>query len=341
MATVSNHLPWEEFQRRHGFSLADGNAVVEATDELFCGFMDDVAQRIRRTTSSEKEVNNALEELFHALLIRRNQSSGEEWDRFVKICRRHPLRKLVHEDPFTFRAYSKPRRYAGDAVMMDYIYAREELWPEPPASRIGQRVFRFSTGAPASEGVRARRGHIADVLDNLANEQSLPHVLSIASGHLREASMSSAVRRRRLGRLVAMDADPLSLREVDRCYGGFGVETVPASIRKLLTGRMDMGHFDMVYTTGLFDYLKPATGRRLTSSMFSMLNSGGRLLIANFLPNVQDIGYMEVFMDWFLVYRKRQEMVDLTEDIPESEIRDVRLVSVENKNILFLEVTRN
>ena len=199
MATVSNHLPWEEFHRRHGFSLAEGEAVVEATDELFCGFMDDVAQRIRRTTSSEEEVNNALEELFHALLLRRKQSDEEEWERFVKTCRRHPLRKLVHEDPFTFRAFSKPRGYAGDAVMMDYIYGREELWPEPPASRIGQRVFRFTTGAPASEGVRARRGYIADVLDDLANEQRLPNVLAIASGHLREASMSSAVRRRRLG----------------------------------------------------------------------------------------------------------------------------------------------
>lgn len=340
MATIPNQLPWEEFHRRHGFSLAEGDAVVEATDELFCRFMDDVAKRIRETTSSDEEITTALEELFRALLLRRKNSDDEEWRRFVKVCRRHPLRKLVHEDPFTFRAFSKPRDYAGDAVMMDYIYGREELWPEPPASRIGQRVFRFTTGAPASEGVRARRGYVADMLDNLAMDKRSPDVLAIASGHLREAAMSSAVRRRRLGRLVAMDADPLSLREVDRSYGGFGVEAVPASIRKLLTGRLDLGRFDLVYSTGLFDYLKPATGRKLCSTMFGMLHSGGRLLIANFLPNVHDIGYMETFMDWYLVYRDRQDMIDLTLDIDERFVHDIRLVSVENKNILFLEVTR-
>jgi len=28
----------------------------------------------------------------------------------------------VHADPLTYRAFSKPRGYAGDAVMMDHIY---------------------------------------------------------------------------------------------------------------------------------------------------------------------------------------------------------------------------
>ena len=50
--------------------------------------------------------------------------------------------------------------YAGDAAMLDYIYAQEEGWPVPEASEIGQRLFSWITRTPACEAVRARRGEV-------------------------------------------------------------------------------------------------------------------------------------------------------------------------------------
>src|SRR3954468_18697149 len=38
------------------------------------------------------------------------------------ICKSHPMAKFVLEDPYSRRAHDKPRGYAGDAVMLDYIY---------------------------------------------------------------------------------------------------------------------------------------------------------------------------------------------------------------------------
>lgn len=57
-------------------------------------------------------------------------------------CRAHPLHALVQQDPFTHRAASKPRGYAGDAVMMDYIY--ESRAPEG-TSEVGRAVFAATT----------------------------------------------------------------------------------------------------------------------------------------------------------------------------------------------------
>ena len=153
--------------------------------------------------------------------------------------------------------------------------------------------------------------------------------------------MSAAVKRKRLGRLVALDNDPKSLEEVQRCYSCFGVETVHSGVRRLLTAQLDLGRFDLVYSMGLFDYLRQATGRRLVWGMFQMLRPGGRLVAANFLPGVRDVGYMEVFMDWRLIYRTRREMVDLTMEIRQSEIRDITLFSEENQNIIFVMVTKS
>jgi len=66
----------------------------------------------------------------------------------------------------------------------------------------------------------------------------------------------------------------------------------------------------------------------------------GRLLVANFLPGVFDLGYMESYMAWPLIYRDRQEMLQLSLEIPQAEIRDIRLFAEDNQNIIFLEVTR-
>ena len=38
-----------------------------------------------------------------------------------------------------------------------------------------------------------------------------------------------------------------------------------------------------------------------------MLKENGRLLIANFMPSNPDMGYMEAFMGWELLYRTREE----------------------------------
>jgi SAM-dependent methyltransferase len=314
--------------------------MVEAENQIFFGLYDDV-QRTLVSPTDGKQSHLALDQLFGALRERKLSSTPDDWSQFVAASRQHSIMNLLHQDPFTFRAFSKPRGYAGDAVMMDYIYGREEQWSPPEADAIGRAVFDFTTAAPASEGVRARRAFVASAIDRLAEERRHPHILAIASGHLREAAWSRAVRRRKTGKFIALDADPLSLEEVDRCYSSYGVETVTASFRRLLTNPSAVGEFDLIYSTGLFDYLSQRTAQRLVSGMFQMLRPGGTVLVANFLPGIRDIGYMETFMDWTLVYRTRRDMVDLTMEIPEEEVKDVRVVSEECRNIVFLELTRN
>lgn len=314
--------------------------LVQQSDRIYASFYNDIERRLVEATNQD-EANRALDELFVALHARLNGSTPAEWREFVAMSRRHSIMGLLHRDPFTFRAFSKPRGYAGDAEMMDFIYGREDQRPRPEADRIGHSIFEYTTLAPASEGVRARRAFMSAQIDRIADERHRPHILSIAAGHLREASVSVAVRRRRTGRFVALDADPLSTAEVQRSYGGYGIESITGSFTRLLGRPRHCGEFDLVYSTGLFDYLNQRTGRRLVHSMFQMLRPSGTLIVANFLPGIRDVGYMETFMDWNLVYRSRSDMVDLTMDIPESEVQQVRLFSEEFKNIVFLLLTRS
>lgn len=320
--------------------LEDQQHVLHAETHIFFRFFDEVYEKLQ-DYKDESLVRQTLHELFNALKIRKLNAMPDDWRAFVELCRQHPVMSVLHQDPFTFRAFSKPRGYAGDAVMMDFIYGREEQWAPPPAEPIGHQVFNFTTSAPASEGVRARRAFVASRIDRLAEERRRPHIMAIASGHLREANLSSAVRRRQTGRFLALDADPQSTAEVERVYGPSGIDTVTASFRRLLVNHSKAGEFDLVYSTGLFDYLSQRTGRRLVYGMFQMLRPGGSVIVANFLPAVRDIGYMETFMDWNLIYRSRADMVELTMDIPEEDVKEVKLVSEDCHNIVFLQITRN
>ncbi len=201
-------------------------------------------------------------------------------------------------------------------------------------------IYRYTTDAPASAGVRERRCFIAEMLDELGRTRNDASVLSVASGHLREAGLSLTVRRKRFARFVAMDADPESLEEVRRRYGKHNVETVAANVRRLLTGRIDLGAFDCIYSTGLYDYLADSTAQRLTANLFDSLKPQGRLVIANFLPAVRDVGYMEMYMDWHLVYRTRSQMLALADDIVQSHVSEIRLIAERNENVVIMELTK-
>ncbi len=302
--------------------------------------LDQTQESLLGSDGNREQVGKALDRLFGDLNSQRLSCGHEHWQSLIQHCRNHPLLTTLHHDPFTGRAFAKPRGYAGDAELIDLIYGPEDRMPVPEATQLGLDIYSYTTSAPAAEGVRARRGFIADLIDTTTNERPGQHILAIAAGHLREANLTTAVRRRRMGRFVALDSDPLSLAEVDRAYGPYGVETVPASFGVLITNRLQIGSFDLIYSTGLFDYLNVNTGRRLVTTMFEMLKPGGQLVVANFLPGIRDIGYMEAFMDWKLVYRTRQDMVDLTAEINEADMQHLALFAEENSNIIFLHVTK-
>lgn len=331
-------------QPRYRETVADPaqtDTQVFTTSELELALLLDQTHHMLLNSQGDRAVvNEALDGLFGGLAVQKAGCSSEEWQSKILSCRTHALLSTIHEDPFTYRAFSKPRGYAGDAEMLDLIYGPEERWPEPETTPLGLDIYRYTSAAPAAEGVRARRSFVADLVDYSSSQKPGQHILAIAAGHMREAMLSTAVRRHRFGRYVALDVDETSLKEVDRAYGPYGIETVPAPFISLIKNRLDIGKFDLIYSTGLFDYLGDNVGRRLVSTLFNMLNPGGQLIVANFMPGIRDIAYMEAFMDWNLIYRTRRDMVELTAEIPESQVRDLSVFAEDSRNIIFFRLTK-
>ena len=286
-------------------------------------------------------VHEAMQDLFLWLRCQRITHLKEGWNSIVSDCLTHPIATLLHQDPMTSRTFDKPKGYAGDATMLDFIYSQEdESFCPFFANPMAEAIFKFTTSAPASRAVCARRRIIASLIDQIAEQMSYPRILSIAAGHLREAALSRAVRERRIKELVALDQDVESLATIKRAYGNYPVETKQGSVKSLLGEKLALGRFDLVYASGLFDYLSQRLAQRLSRAMFDLLNPGGRMLVTNFVPLISDIGYMESFMDWHLIYRNYAEMLDLAATIPAGDIGNLKIFTETDQNLLFLQITK-
>lgn len=300
--------------------------------------LDRVHDRLRGSVDA---VGEAMTDLLSVLWSVKSTSAADIWDRVGRQCLEHPVRNLIHEDPFAARCFQKPRGYAGDAVLIDFLYSRScRLSEADPVSALGEQIFAYTRDISAGHAVRRRRDLMATILDETCRTVDRPHVLSVACGHLREAALSQAVLAGKTGRFVALDQDELSLQLVDREVGRLGITPVCSSIRAMFRGPLAGEKFDLIYSTGLYDYLDDRIAGKLTHRMFEMLNPGGRLVVANFAPETTCSAYMDALLDWKLIYRDVEQMISLASTIPADEIGSQRAFIEENENIVFLDIVK-
>ena len=172
-------------------------------------------------TIRDGDVEVGMDELVLWLNEKRRTSDAEEWREFVDfICLAHPIRDVLHSDPFTWRAFHKPRGYPGDAETLDLIYARfvPSLYSlRPILSEPIDRLHRYTSGCKgsASHSVFERCSLVADMIDTIASRKTDTRVLSIAAGHFREALLSDAIQSGDVEEIVAVDQDQDSIESTD------------------------------------------------------------------------------------------------------------------------------
>lgn len=290
---------------------------------------------------NQRQTSRLLDALISRLTAFRAGAAGPSWQRLVAHIQGHHLFALLQEDPFTRRAYEKPRGYAGDAVLLDYIYGSgrygEALHRTTPT---GRRLYNHNRMSPACQAVRNRRDLLGHEIGAQLAYGDAVRILSVAAGHLREAAQVPWAGVSNLDLFLAVDQDPDSLHEINRQGYHPRLQTRTQSIRHILTGKMPEQAFDLIYVAGLYDYLEDRVGARLIEVLFDKLRADGKLLIANFVPTTADAGYMEAFMDWRLIYRDSSELATLAAGLDRELVGEQRTFLDPSGQIAFLELRR-
>ncbi len=245
------------------------------------------------------------------------------------------VRELTHEDPYTYRGFSKPRGYAGDAVLLDYIYGTT---PVPDGTTdTGARILGW--GQQNSVAFRAVRERKATLASHMSRTKALSHkseCLSVACGHLRELALLDDGVPNNLS-VVALDQDRLSLAVVKATYGK-AVVPMHVHIGSLITGQTRLDRkFELITVAGLYDYLDSAAAERLTTTLARQLHLGGDLIISNFI-DCWERGYMQYLMKWSLLYRSLEEVQQFAAGLSPDFL--VQCSSDETGTIAYLHIHR-
>src|SRR5690242_11265267 len=97
-------------------------AIATTFDSAECQPLDYAAELFQSPDPyCPMEGIRVLRDAMHS--VRQEFAHEASWRRFIaNEVRPHRVLKLAHQDPFLSRAYDKPRGYAGDAVLLDFIY---------------------------------------------------------------------------------------------------------------------------------------------------------------------------------------------------------------------------
>lgn len=297
------------------------NKTPEGADLRALRLLDGVEQRINAGDSLA-----AMQILIDGLREIRAGLGADDWRTLsAETVLKHKLAETLFRCPLTRRSNEKPRGYAGDAELLDHIYGLGAAASAPHPASIAGQIYFYTVNSPACRAVRERREILGREIDAAARNAAGrgPAILSIACGHLREADLSVAIRAGGVRRFIALDQDEESLEVVARDYERFGVEPTKGTVRSIIGRKSVFSDLDLVYAAGLFDYLSEPIAMRLIERMFEFLRPGGRLLIANFTPAAPDVGYMETFMDWWLIFRTQDQMRRLFDGLPSNEVASI------------------
>jgi hypothetical protein len=267
----------------------------------------------------------------------RSRLRPDVWQALIPVAQAHPVLEYFLEDPLTRWSFTKPRGYSGDAQLLDYIYCDPHVADSVAnASEIGKALYSHTKNVPSCIAARERRDLLTRYVDETAARKGPEtEVLAIAAGHLREANHSAALAEGRLQRWVALDQDPQSVGLIAREFQGTAVEAIDGSVRTVLTRGHKLGKFDLIYASGLYDYLAHNVATKLTKTCMQMLKPGGTFLFANYAEGNPDAGYRETFMDWVLLLRSEADMWNIINASVDRNTVEAQVFFGENRNVLY------
>jgi len=271
-------------------------------------------------------------------------SSETQWaTEIIPALRKRRAYSLIQEDPLSSGSVKKSRGYSGDATLIDLIYGHADATDLlKQASSRGRAIASFTTKGPAPRAVCNRLFAIACEMDMLAAQVGKSFsCLSIACGHFREAELSQAITLHNFSRCVAIDQDQLSIQHAAAAYGALGIDFRVSRVSSLVARKIPREDgFDFIYAAGLFDYLADDVATALVEAAFELLKPGGKLWVPNFVVGIPDRGFMECFMDWWLIYRSEAKLQALAASIDSALIASQRTFIEPEGNVAFLELQR-
>jgi len=294
-----------------------GGAAAEV--QAACRFADRVravdrqARRAGRSLPTPGETRHVIEEfwLFIDVLARSQDSADPNCLPQLKAEVRQVVNPWMLRSRYFARAFLKPHGFPGDFRMIEWMYDLEDdpcLDPTQPA--IVNILDALFADLDAIRAVWHRRAWYRDQIIAMCQRLDRPiRVLDVACGgsrYTRDAIESHTGRIR----LAAIDQDPAAIAFTGswlpaQARDPAGLLCAPIHRLPELVPRPAQAEaqFDLVLSTGLFDYLDDQSATALLDHMLDLTRPGGITAICNVSPGDRSRLVEDWIGDWKLIYR--------------------------------------
>lgn len=260
----------------------------------------------------QSEFNQGINGIFRDLMFFEKENLFKEDEEKV-----YKLKKLFIEnfrDDFVKGDYlkwslGKPRGYAGDYKIIDCIYLND-----PKTEGIERLYDNYFQMSSISVAVRNRKEDFKKmILEEVEKSTSnVVKIMDLASGPCRDVveliAHPSIAERRFIFHCYENDPEAIeyatNLLNGDERVSFFKHNAVRLALKKEIEQSIEH-NYDIIFSTGLFDYLDYNVSVRLVSNLKRLLKPGGRLLISDVRDKFSNpsIYFMEWVADWSLLYR--------------------------------------
>lgn len=246
---------------------------------------------------------------------------------------------------FAERAYYKPKGYAGDYIMMEQIY-RNKAGGD---GKLGQLIDGWLLEQVPPQAVRNRRLLLCSYLDKLCRDRldddGPIRIMNLACGPARELYdlMEKCDYSDKIDALC-IDIDSEALRfaheHLSSLKCGASIRVMYENVVRWALGRArhELGLQNIIYSSGLCDYLDRKLMGALIRRCYTQLTPGGVLILGNFSHANPDRQFMDNVMYWRLIHRSEEDLKSIFNDSPFGD--QVEIISEEHSVNLFAVATK-
>ena len=278
---------------------------------------DQVAKYLKKNPHDwgkyQDEFNLTINNIFTEIMqfIANNDASKVQKLQALFIKR---YRDLFLKGSYNLHSLKKPYGYAGDFEIIDAIYDNS------PATLGYERLFdNYFQMSAISVAVRNRKEDfkrlIIDLIKSRPNKEI--KVMSLACGPCREVKelFENKLVQNSKVQVYCFDHDQRALDYAKTVLKGVGTRVhlaqgnaIKMSLSKNIE-KMIPHKFDLIYSTGLFDYFDHKVTVKLLGNLRKLLNPGGVLAVSDMRDKHQNpsVYYMEWVGEWCLVYNNDDE----------------------------------
>lgn len=209
----------------------------------------------------------------------------------------------------------KPHGYSGDYVIIERIYSE---WLSPKPNLVNWDRFFHTQEAPRA--VVNRKKYFIDILRSLQKKNLKNYVLNVGCGPANDIiEFLQEGNSRVFFECVDYDKDAIeySFDKLKSKNLISNVEFHRENALKYVPSRK----FDLIWSSGLFDYLNDNYFKMLLDKLLAFVKTGGEVVVGNFSLNNPTRDYMECG-NWFLHHRSPEDLIKLGMEcgIPEENI---------------------